>query len=43
MCMPAACRGQKRASDALGLELQCEPSCGCSDLNLGALEEQLVF
>ena len=32
-----------RASDALELELQYELQCGCWELNLGPLEEQLVL
>jgi hypothetical protein len=45
VCAPAICRGQKRASDLLGLELQRVVSCrvGCWESNLHSLPEQPVL
>ena len=41
MCMPGACRGQKRALDSLELELQrtVHYHLGAGKLSLGPLEE----
>ena len=42
--MPSACRGQKRESDPLGLNLQnFDLLCGYWELNPGPLDEQPMF
>lgn len=48
VCAPYVCstlRGRRRTLCPLELELQmgCEPSCGCQELNPGPLREQPEF
>ena len=44
MCMPGACRSQKRALDALELEVQMAVSCHVgAGVEAGTLKEQLVL
>lgn len=43
MCMPDACRVQKRALDSLNSKDDHEPPCGCWKLSPGFLQEQQVL
>lgn len=43
MCMPDACRIQKRALNSLNWKDDHEPPCGCWKLRPGALQEQQVL
>lgn len=44
MCMPGTCRGQKRAMDALEVELPMVVAmCGCWKSKPDPLEERLVL
>jgi hypothetical protein len=38
--MPGSCRGRSTESHRTGVIDDCEPACGCWELNSGPLEEQ---